>query len=55
MGCSNQNNRKYAQVPKNFGAFKEAANERPFLMNDLAAIEDAICLGAKICEGTNQL
>jgi len=32
-------------------AFKETANERLLLMKDLAAIEEAVGLGAKICEG----
>ena len=32
-------------------AFKEAANERIFLMKDLAAVEVAVGLGAKIVEG----
>jgi len=34
-------------------AFKEAANERIFLMKDLAAVEEAVGLGAKIYEGEN--
>jgi hypothetical protein len=42
---------KYAQVLKNSVAFKETANERIFLMKDLAAVEDAVGLGARICEG----
>jgi hypothetical protein len=42
---------KYAQILKNFVAFKEAANERLFLMKDLAAVEEAVGLGAKIFEG----
>ena len=41
---------KYAQVLKNSVAFKETANERLFLMKDLAAVEEAISLGAKIVE-----
>jgi len=32
-------------------AFKEIANERIFLMKDLAAVEEAVGLGAKIVEG----
>jgi len=32
-------------------AFKETANERLFLMKDLAAVEEAVGLGAKIYEG----
>jgi len=44
---------KYAQVLKNSVAFKETANERIFLMKDLAAVEDAVSLGAKIYEGEN--
>jgi hypothetical protein len=42
---------KYAQILKNSVAFKEAANERLFLMKDLAAVEEAVSLGAKIVEG----
>ena len=34
-------------------AFKETAIEQLFLMNDLAAVEEAVGLGAKICEGEN--
>jgi hypothetical protein len=42
---------KYAQILKNSVAFKETANERIFLMKDLAAVEEAVSLGAKIVEG----
>jgi hypothetical protein len=42
---------KYAPILKNSVAFKETANERIFLMKDLAAVEDAVGLGAKIFEG----
>jgi hypothetical protein len=42
---------KYAQVLKNSVAFKETANERTFLMKDQAAVEEAVGLGARICEG----
>ena len=42
---------KYAQVLKNSVAFKETANERLFLMKDLAAVEEAMGLGAKVYEG----
>jgi len=42
---------KYAQILKNSVAFKETANERLFLMKDLAAVEEAMGLGAKIVEG----
>jgi hypothetical protein len=42
---------KYAPILKNSVAFKEAANERIFLMKDLAAVEEAVGLGAKIVEG----
>jgi hypothetical protein len=42
---------KYAQVLKNSVAFKETANERLFLMKDLAAVEEATGLGAKVYEG----
>ena len=41
---------KYAQILKNSVAFKEAANERIFLMKDLAAVEEAVGQGAKIVE-----
>jgi len=42
---------KYAQILKNSVAFKETANERIFLMKDLAAVEEAVGLGAKIVDG----
>ena len=42
---------KYALVLKNSVAFKETANERLFLMKDLAAVEEAVGLGAKVYEG----
>ncbi len=42
---------KYAQILKNSVAFKETANERLFLMKNLAAVEEAMGLGAKIYEG----
>ena len=38
---------KYAPILKNSVAFKETANERLFLMKDLAAVEEAVGLGAK--------
>ena len=41
---------KYALILKNSVAFKETANERIFLMKDLAAVEEAVGLGAKIRE-----
>ena len=41
---------KYAPILKNSVAFKEIANERLFLMKDLAAVEEAVGLGAKIVE-----
>jgi hypothetical protein len=41
---------KYAQILKNSVATKETANERIFLMKDLAAVEEAVGLGAKIFE-----
>jgi len=41
---------KYSQILKNSVAFKETRNERIFLMKDLAAVEDAVGLGARICE-----
>ena len=42
---------KYAQVLKNSVATKETATERLFLMKDLAAVEEAVGLGAKIVKG----
>ena len=42
---------KYAQVLKNSVATKETATERIFLMKDLAAVEEAVGLDAKIVEG----
>ncbi len=42
---------KYAPILKNSVAFKETANERLFLMMDLAAVEEAVGLGAKVYEG----
>jgi hypothetical protein len=42
---------KYAQILKNSLATKETATERIFLMKDLAAVEEAVVLGAQIVEG----
>ena len=42
---------KYAQILKNSVASKETATERLLLMKDLAAVEEAVGLGAKIVEG----
>jgi len=42
---------KYAQILKNSVASKETATDRLFLMKDLAAVEEAVGLGAKIVEG----
>ena len=42
---------KYAQILMNSVAYKETVNERLFLMKDLAAVEEAVSLGAKIVEG----
>jgi hypothetical protein len=42
---------KYAQILKNSVATKERATERLFLMKDLAVVEEAVGLGAKIVEG----
>jgi hypothetical protein len=42
---------KYVQILKNSVAFKETANNRLFVMKDLAAVEEAVSLGAKIYEG----
>lgn len=44
-------NAKYAQILKNSAATKETANERIFLMMDLAAVEEAVSLGAQVYEG----
>ena len=41
---------KYAPILKNSIATKETATERLFLMKDLAAVEEAVSLGAKIVE-----
>jgi hypothetical protein len=43
-----------AAIKDNYSvAFQEAANERLFLMKDLAAVEVAVGLGAKVYEGEN--
>jgi hypothetical protein len=42
---------KYAQILKNSVATKETATERIFLMKDLAAVEEAVSLGAEKVEG----
>jgi len=42
---------KYAHILKNSVATKETANERIFLMKDLAAVEEAVGLGAEKVEG----
>ena len=42
---------KYAQILKNSVTFKETMTERLFLMKDLAAVEEAVGLGAKIVGG----
>jgi hypothetical protein len=42
---------KYAPILKNSVTFRETANERIFLMKDLAAVEVAVGLGAKIVDG----
>jgi hypothetical protein len=41
---------KYAPILKNSVATKETATERIFLMKDLAAVEEAVSLDAKIAE-----
>ena len=41
---------KYSPILKNSIAFNETATERIFLMKDLAAVEEAVSLGAKIVE-----
>jgi len=38
-------------VLKNSVAYKETANERIFLMKDLASVEEAVSFGAKVYEG----
>jgi hypothetical protein len=48
-----QKHAKYAQILKNSVAFREIANERIFLMKDLAVVQEAVGLGAKIYEGEN--
>ena len=45
---------KYAPILKNSVAFKETANERIFLMKDLAAVEEAVGLGARMREGKTE-
>jgi hypothetical protein len=42
---------KYAQILKNSVATKETATERIFLIKDLAAVEEAVSLGAQIVVG----
>ena len=42
---------KYAQILKNSVAIKETMNERIFLMKDLAAVEEAVRIGAQIVDG----
>jgi hypothetical protein len=45
---------KYAQILKNSASQNETANERIFLMKDLASVEEAVGLGAKIYDGASQ-
>jgi hypothetical protein len=42
---------KYAQILKNSVATKETTTDRIFLMKDLAAVEEAVGLGAEKVEG----
>ncbi len=42
---------KYAQVLKNSVAYETLGDKRIFLMKDLAAVEEAISLGAQVFEG----
>ena len=42
---------KYAQVLKNSVAYKALGDKRIFLMKDLAAVEEAVSLGAQIVDG----
>lgn len=44
-------NAKYAQILKNSIATKETANDRIFVMKDLATVEEAISMGAQVYEG----
>ena len=44
-------NAKYAQILKNSIAITETANDRIILMKDLAAVEEAVSLGAQVYEG----
>ncbi|MCJ7443075.1 MAG: hypothetical protein MUO26_00840 [Methanotrichaceae archaeon] len=44
---------RYAQILKNSVGQKETANERIFLMRNLAAVEEAISLGAQKVEDKN--
>ena len=44
---------KYAQILKNSVAQSLTANERIFLMKDLASVEEAVGLGARIYEGAS--
>lgn len=41
---------KYAQILKNSVASKETSTERIFLMKDLAAVEEAVRIGAKVVD-----
>lgn len=42
---------RYAQILKNSVAQRETPRERIFLMKDLAAVEEAVSLGAEVFEG----
>ncbi len=42
---------KYAPILKNSVAYKELGDKRVFLMKDLAAVEEAVNLGAQVYEG----
>jgi len=44
---------KYAQVLKNSVAYKVLKDQRIFLMKDLAAVEEAVRLGAQVYEGVS--
>jgi hypothetical protein len=52
--ASKVQDKKQADIVKDRAmAFKKIANERLFLMKDLAAVEEAVGMGAKIYEGAS--
>ena len=44
---------KYAQVLKNSVAYEMPGDKRIFVMKDLAAVEEAVSLGAEVYEGVS--